>query len=185
MSHNHEQQQEMIALVRQSIEQGLTTRHPGTTDLQQLPDYLQQPGACFVTLEIDHQLRGCIGSLEARRPLAEDLLENGYAAAFRDPRFPPLSQQEYPQVSIKLSLLTPAEPMQFDSEADLIRQLLPGTDGLILSEGFRRGTFLPSVWEQLPDPHDFLSHLKRKAGLPTDYWSDTIQVERYRTEQFS
>ena len=185
MSHTPQQQQSMLQLARQSIEHGLAHGSPATIELQQCDPFLQQPGACFVTLEINQQLRGCIGSLEARRPLAQDLLENGYAAAFRDPRFPSLAQQEYPSTTIKLSLLPPAEPMQFNSEAELIRQLLPGMDGLILQEGHRRGTFLPSVWEQLPDPQLFLNQLKQKAGLPADYWSDTLTIERYHTEQFS
>ncbi|MBT3196278.1 MAG: AmmeMemoRadiSam system protein A [Gammaproteobacteria bacterium] len=178
-------QQQMVQLVRHSIEQGLQQGRPATMPLNQLPMALQQPGACFVTLELHNQLRGCIGSLEAHRPLAEDLLSNGYAAAFRDPRFPPLTRSEYQQIAIKISLLSTPEPMQFKSEAELIRQLLPGVDGLILQEGAQRGTFLPSVWEQLPDPHDFLNRLKQKAGLAPTHWSDQIRIERYRTEQFS
>jgi AmmeMemoRadiSam system protein A len=185
MSHNRDEQREMVALARDSIMQGLSSGHPLSIDLQQQPAYLQQNGACFVTLEIDKRLRGCIGSLQAYRPLAEDLVQNAFAAAFRDPRFAALGSAEFPQTHIKLSLLSAAEPMQFDSEEDLLRQLLPGVDGLILNEGLQRGTFLPSVWEQLPDPAQFLSHLKQKAGLPANYWSKTIQIERYRTEQFS
>ncbi len=185
MSHSPEQRQEMVALARQSIEQGLISGTPLHIDLQLSSPYLQQPGACFVTLEIDHRLRGCIGSLETHRPLAEDLAENAFAAAFHDPRFPALTGDEFSRISIKLSLLSRPEPMQFHSETDLLRQLLPGMDGLILMEKQHRGTFLPSVWEQLPNPADFLNHLKQKAGLPAHYWSDTIRIERYRTEQFS
>ncbi len=185
MSHNPQQRQHMILLARQSIEHGLKAQRPLSIATEGQPDYLQQPGACFVTLEINDRLRGCIGSLQAHRPLIEDLAENSFAAAFRDPRFSPLSRAEYSQIAVKLSLLTPAEPMEFESEIDLLRQLLPGMDGLILSDGSRRGTFLPSVWEQLPNPPDFLNHLKQKAGLPANYWSDTLRVERYRTEQFS
>lgn len=182
-AHSEAQRQQMLQLVKRSIEHGLERGTPASVP-HPLPPYLQQPGACFVTLEINHQLRGCIGSLEAYRPLAEDLLENGFAAAFRDPRFPPLSAPELAQLSLKISLLTLPQPMQFESEAELIRQLLPGVDGLILREGRQRGTFLPSVWEQLPDPHDFLNQLKRKAGLPPHHWSNQIEIERYRTEQF-
>ncbi len=185
MNHTTEQRTEMLKLVRHSIEQGLESGAALNVDLQMHAPYLQQPGASFVTLEINNQLRGCIGSLEAHRPLGQDLAENGFAAAFRDPRFPPLTQPEYPRAQIKLSLLSRPQPMQFDSEHDLLRQLLPGMDGLILAEGARRGTFLPSVWEQLPNPTDFLNHLKQKAGLPANYWSDSIRIERYRTEQFS
>ncbi|MBT4789717.1 MAG: AmmeMemoRadiSam system protein A, partial [Gammaproteobacteria bacterium] len=146
---------------------------------------LRRPGASFVTLEMSHQLRGCIGSLEAHRPLAEDLIANGYSAAFRDPRFPPLSQEEYAILEIKISLLSAPEPMQFNSESDLVGQLQPGVDGLILQQGTHRGTFLPSVWEQLPDPQNFLDRLKQKAGLPGNHWSEKITMQRYRTEQFS
>ena len=175
----------MLDLVRSSIEHGLHHGSPAMAELKTLPPSLQEPGGCFVTLEINHQLRGCIGSLEAHRPLAEDLVANGYAAAFQDPRFPPLSEGEYPQTTIKISLLTPATPMQFSSEEDLLSQIRPGVDGLILSDRGHRGTFLPSVWEQLPTPQLFLNHLKQKAGLPGNYWSDTIRIERYQTEQIA
>ncbi len=175
----------MLELVRSSIEHGLHHGSPAAVELEGLSSTLQEPGACFVTLETGHQLRGCIGSLEAHRPLAEDLVANGYAAAFQDPRFPPLSESEYPRTTIKISLLTPATPMQFSSEEDLLNQIRPGVDGLILSDRGHRGTFLPSVWEQLPSPRLFLSHLKQKAGLPEGYWSDTIRVERYQTEQIA
>ncbi len=127
-------------------------------------------------------MRGCIGTLEAFRPLAEDIAHNAYAAAFQDPRFPPVDASEVDGLDIHLSLLTPAEPMSFQSEQDLLVQLRPGVDGLILAEGGRRGTFLPSVWEQLPEPAQFLEHLKLKAGLPKTYWSDSIRVFRYETE---
>ncbi len=183
MSHSEAQRQQMLTLAQDAIAHQLSLA--AAPELSQLPDYLQHPGASFVTLEINRQLRGCIGSIEAYRPLGRDLTENAVAAAFRDPRFPPLSVQEYPSISLKLSILTSPESMEFESEADLLRQLLPGMDGLILSEGARRGTFLPSVWEQLPNPANFLNHLKQKAGLPAGYWSDSVQVERYRTEQFS
>ena len=120
--------------------------------------------------------------LETTRPLAEDIAENAFLAAFRDPRFPPLADDELGELEIHLSILTPAEPVSFTSEKDLITRLQPGIDGLILEEGHRRGTFLPSVWEQLPEPEQFLRHLKQKAGLPPDHWSDSIRIFRYRTE---
>jgi AmmeMemoRadiSam system protein A len=138
----------------------------------------------FVTLHLDGQLRGCIGSLEAHRPLAEDVAANAFAAAFRDPRFPPVSRAEAARLALEISVLSPAEPMHFRSEADLLAQLRPGIDGLILSDLGRRGTFLPSVWSQLPAARDFLVHLKHKAGLPADHWSATLSVERYTTESF-
>jgi AmmeMemoRadiSam system protein A len=110
--------------------------------------------------------------------------QNAYAAAFSDPRFPPLREGEFEELDIHISILSPAEAMHFTSEADLLQQLRPGEDGLVMEEGFRRGTFLPSVWEQLPTPELFLRHLKQKAGLPADYWSSTLEVSRYTTHSF-
>lgn len=138
--------------------------------------------ATFVTLEIGGQLRGCIGMLEAHRPLANDVAENAFSAAFRDPRFPPLSDVEFDDLEISISVLSPPEEMSFSSEKDLLDQIRPGIDGLILEEGFRKGTFLPSVWEQLSEKEAFLEHLKQKAGLPPGYWSDTLRVFRYTAE---
>jgi len=138
--------------------------------------------ATFVTLQKQGELRGCIGRLEAARPLAEDIAGNAYSAAFEDPRFQPLHESELDGLEIHLSLLTPSEPLAFTSEQDLLDQLRPGEDGLILAEGSRRGTFLPSVWEQLTTPRQFLEHLKLKAGLPASYWSNSIKAWRYRAE---
>ncbi|HEX22747.1 MAG TPA: AmmeMemoRadiSam system protein A [Chromatiales bacterium] len=171
-------------VARASIEHGIETGRPLTVDIARYPHPLREPRATFVTLNEHGQLRGCIGSLEAVRPLVEDVAHNAYAAAFSDPRFPPLQASELADLDVHISVLSPATPMQFHSEEDLIRQLRPGVDGLILEDGYHRGTFLPAVWESLPDPHDFLQHLKLKAGLPADYWSDTIRVSRYTTESF-
>jgi AmmeMemoRadiSam system protein A len=146
---------------------------------------LTERRATFVTLQKHQQLRGCIGMLEAVRPLVEDIVENAFAAAFKDRRFLPLEVDEWDELDIHLSLLTPAEPIIFHSEQDLLNQLQPRIDGLILEAGYHRGTFLPSVWEQLPEPAAFLRHLKQKAGLASDYWSDNIKVYRYQTEIIS
>jgi len=180
LSEDHKQR--LLRLAHESIRHGLKTGKPVPVELAKLPDELKTVRATFVTLEKQGELRGCIGSLEAYRPLAQDIAENAYAAAFQDPRFPPVREDELHKLEIHLSLLTPPEPMQFHSEQDLIAQLRPGVDGLILTEGGRRGTFLPSVWEQLPNPVQFLEHLKAKARLPTGYWSDSLQVFRYETE---
>ncbi len=145
---------------------------------------LRESGACFVTLKREGELRGCIGSLSAERSLVEDVAENAYAAAFSDPRFYPLQSAELRRLEMSISIIGKAEPMHFSSEHDLIAQLRPDIDGLILEEGYRRGTFLPSVWEQLPDPVDFVRHLKLKAGLPVNYWSETIRISRYTTHSF-
>lgn len=135
--------------------------------------------ATFVTLHLNHQLRGCIGTLEARRPLVTDVACNAAAAAFEDPRFPPVSLTEMLHLEIHLSILGPSEPMPFESEEDLVRQLRPRIDGLILQDGLRRGTFLPAVWETLPEPRRFLQHLKLKAGLSETHWSKTLRIWRY------
>ena len=182
MSLNKINQQRLIAIAKRSIENGLTTGRPLSIELADFPEELTEHRASFVTLQKNHELRGCIGMLEAVRPLVQDIAENAFSAAFRDPRFPPLSKAEFKDIEIHLSLLTAPERILFKSEQDLINQIQPALDGLILEENYHRGTFLPSVWEQLPDPKTFVQHLKQKAGLPTDYWSDSIKVYRYLTE---
>lgn len=147
------------------------------------PEPLRAARASFVTLHVDARLRGCIGTLEARRALVEDVAHNARAAAFEDPRFPPLARVEFERLEIHISILSPAEPLHFGSEDELLRQLRPRVDGLILEESFRRGTFLPSVWEQLPEPREFVRQLKRKAGLPTDHWSHSLRAWRYTVEE--
>jgi len=145
---------------------------------------LNQPGATFVTLTQNGQLRGCIGTLQAHRALDHDVRANAVAAAFSDPRFPPLTLAELPRTRVEVSLLTAPQPMKFSDEADAIRQLRPHVDGVILIAGQRRGTFLPQVWEQLPDPRQFLAHLKQKAGLPADYWSSEVELQRYEVQKW-
>jgi AmmeMemoRadiSam system protein A len=172
----------LLEVARQSIQYGLQHARPLPVEPGDYPEELQTQGASFVTLSLDQQLRGCIGSLEARRPLVVDVADNAFAAAFRDPRFPPLSEAEFPDLDYHISILNPPEPMQFSNEADLLAQIRPGVDGLVLEDRGHRGTFLPSVWESLPQPGEFLRHLKRKAGLPLDYWSDTLKVSRYTVE---
>jgi len=145
---------------------------------------LTAPGATFVTLTQQGHLRGCIGSLEAWRPLAEDVRENARAAAFRDPRFPPLAADELAQTRVEVSLLSPAAPLRFSSEADALARLQPGIDGVILECAGRRATFLPQVWEQLPEPRTFIAHLKQKAGLPADFWDPQMQLAIYHVEKW-
>lgn len=169
----------LIDLARRSIRHGLDHGEPLVVDPTTLPEPLRHNGACFVTLTIDGTLRGCIGSPQAWRPLAQDVTENAWRTAFHDPRFPPLTEAEWPRVAVSLSVLTPPEPFPVRDEADLIARLRPGVDGLILGDGGARGLFLPAVWETLPDPRDFVAHLKHKAGLPAGYWSDTRTVERF------
>lgn len=146
---------------------------------------LQEHHASFVTLMRHHELRGCIGSLEAQRPLLQDVAHNARAAAFHDPRFKPLAPAELDAVNIEISVLSRAQPLPVRDRAELLRRLEPGRHGLILQEGSRRATFLPAVWESLPDAEDFLEQLLHKAGLRRDHWSETLQFFIYATESFS
>ena len=171
----------LLSLARESIIHGLEHHQPLPIKPAEYPKVLQQAGASFVTLEKQNRLRGCIGTLEAYRPLVVDIAENAFAAAFRDPRFTPLQTDELSGLQIHISLLTPPEPFPIKDEAELLRQLRPAVDGLILQDGHHRATFLPSVWESLPTPQQFVAQLKLKAGLPVDYWSDTLRFERYQT----
>lgn len=179
-----QQRATLMAVARRSIEHGLAHGQPLVVTPSEYHRDLKVVRASFVTLQIQGRLRGCIGHLEAVQPVVVDVAENAFAAAFRDPRFPPLGRDEWADVDIHLSLLTRPEPMRFDDESDLIAQIRPGEDGLILQDGPNRGTFLPSVWESLPDPVQFLTHLKHKAGLAANHWSDRVEVYRYHTESF-
>ncbi len=172
----------LLRLARQSIQHGLERGGPLPVDPSGFPPELTVIRATFVTLEKEGALRGCIGSLTAVRPLVEDIAHNAYSAAFKDPRFPPVEPQEVDTLEIHLSILSPPEPMQVASEEDLIARLRAGTDGLIIEDDGRRATFLPSVWRSLPEPKLFLRHLKQKAGLAPDYWSERLKAYRYTTE---
>ncbi len=172
----------LLEVARQSVQHGLQYRKPLPVAVADYPDELQVQRASFVTLSLHQQLRGCVGSLEARRPLVVDVAENAFSAAFRDPRFPPLTEPEFPELDYHISVLTPPEPIQFTDEADLLAQIRPNVDGLILEDQGRRGTFLPVVWEGLPEPAAFLQQLKIKIGFPASYWSDSLKVSRYTVE---
>jgi len=147
-------------------------------------DWLDAPGATFVTLTQDGDLRGCIGSLEAYRPLGTDVQQNALAAAFRDPRFPPLRKDEFAETRVEVSLLSPQQPITFTDEADALAQLRPNVDGVVFEYELHRSTFLPQVWEQLTQPRQFMAHLKRKAGLPEDFWSPQVRLFRYTVEKW-
>lgn len=179
---NEKSRRSLLDLAYRSIESGLKTGHPLNINLRDYSHELSQQRATFVTLEKNQQLRGCIGMLEAVLPLAEDISENAFSAAFKDPRFPPLEKNELGEIEIHLSILSQSERVNFASEDDLILQLRPFTDGLILESGSRKGTFLPSVWNSIPEADQFLQHLKQKAGLSKNYWSDQIKIYRYTTE---
>jgi hypothetical protein len=146
--------------------------------------WMDEPGASFVTLTRHGDLRGCIGSLEAHRSLGQDVRENALGAAFRDPRFMPLSRAEFDDVRVEVSVLSPHEPLVVGSEKDALDALRPGIDGVVFEYGNSRSTFLPQVWEQLPDPAAFLAHLKRKAGLPLDFWTEGVRLSRYTVSKW-
>jgi AmmeMemoRadiSam system protein A len=141
-------------------------------------------GASFVTLKKHGELRGCIGSVRAQRPLAEDVAQNAVAAAMRDPRFPPLAADELDAVEIEVSLLSEPEFLDFADEEGLLAQLRPGIDGLILFAGCRSATFLPQVWEQLPEPQHFLAALKQKAGLAPKRPAAGLMAARYQVRKW-
>jgi AmmeMemoRadiSam system protein A len=149
-----------------------------------IDDALRRPGATFVTLFCRDELRGCIGTLKAMRPLGIDVRENALAAAFRDPRFPGLTAPEYEAISIEISLLSSPERFPVDSEEELHSGLRPGIDGVMLELDDRRATFLPQVWEALPDPRAFVDALKAKAGLPADFWSPRLNVSLYQVTKW-
>lgn len=174
--------QSLLTVARHAIKYGLAYKKVPLIQLDKYSEALQTPGASFVTLKESNVLRGCIGTLEAHQPLIQDVAEHAFSAAFKDPRFAPINHIEEPVIHISISVVSPSETMSFESEYDLLSQIEVGKDGLILEYKNKKGTYLPSVWEQLPDKQDFLNHLKQKAGLAVDFWSDDIKVSRYFTQ---
>lgn len=175
----------LLDLARDSVRHRL---HCGTNydvEVTQYPPSLQHKQSSFVTLQLDGRLRGCIGSLSALRALVEDVASNAAAAAFEDPRFAPLSAGEFEQLEFHISVLSSPRPLPFHSRSELARALRPGIDGVVLEENGQRATFLPAVWEQLPDPELFLAHLRTKAGLDSLGWSEHTRVSLYTVEDFS
>jgi AmmeMemoRadiSam system protein A len=178
----------LLELAREAITRATHRQESPPVDLDAVSGEVRRDGASFVTLTKHGELRGCIGSLEPRRPLALDVRENAVAAAFNDPRFPPLRPSELDDLCVEVSVLSPPEPLSYDGPADLIAQLHPGVDGVVVERGWNRATFLPQVWEKLPDPHQFLQHLCLKAYLPADAYRHpgldvyTYQVEKFREE---
>lgn len=170
----------LLAIARAELSRAFGVRHEVDQDFS----WLQEHGASFVTLTRHGELRGCIGTLEAHRPLLQDVRANALAAAFHDPRFPPLEPSDLPHTSVEVSLLSPPHAMAFRHEKDALSQLRPGVDGLVLQFGHFRSTFLPQVWEQLPNPRHFMAHLKQKAGLPADFWSPEFRLARYTVEKW-
>ena len=167
-----------------SIRHGFAYGKKCTLDLDALPPALRRRRAAFVTLESNRRLRGCIGSLRATRPLAADVAHNAHDAAFDDPRFPALGEDEIATLHVRISVLSPHESIRADSEADLASRLRPGIDGLVIEAGERRATFLPSVWKSIPEPARFVRELTAKAGWPAGRWPDAARAWRYTTEEF-
>jgi len=185
MSLSPENREYLLKLARDVIASHLRGEQPPSVDRDALPERLAREGASFVTLTKRGELRGCIGSLEARRPLALDVRENATGAAFQDPRFPPVELSELRDLHIEISVLSPPQPLAYEDADDLTAKLRPGVDGVVIERGWNRATFLPQVWEKLPDPYQFLEHLCRKAYLPTDsYNRPGLDVYTYQVEKF-
>jgi AmmeMemoRadiSam system protein A len=174
----------LISIARHALEVAIPNSPARQVDLDSLPREYAEPRACFVTLRLAGELRGCIGNVEARRPLAIEVAEHARSAGFRDPRFPPLDGSEFSQIRIEVSVLSRLESFSVSSRSDLLRQLRPGVDGLVIEEGHARGVFLPSVWDQLPNANTFVSHLMQKAGLAEDHWSERISFSRFTSESY-
>lgn len=179
---NADERATLIEVARTSISHGLVNGRALAVDPSAFGGGLIEPRASFVTLKITGQLRGCIGRLEPDGPLICGVARNAHAAAFNDPRFDPLTELESRDLSVHISVLSVPMPMSFADEADLLGQLRPGVDGLVLEAGRCRGTFLPAVWETLSEPEVFLSQLKVKAGLHPDAWPEDLRVMRYTSE---
>jgi hypothetical protein len=183
--YSEEERSLLLEVARCSIQHGLEEGSALPIDLEDYSEHLGEERASFVTLNRLGLLRGCIGTLEAYQPLVRDVSEHAWAAAFRDPRFPSLQRNEFDDLEIHISVLSQPEPMSFSDEEDLLEQIRPNIDGLIMEDSGRKGTFLPSVWEQLPERSEFLAHLKQKAGLPVSHWSKSLKMWRYTTESFA
>ena len=180
-----EEQRTLLRMAREAIEHRVEGKKLPPIDATSMTTNLQEQGASFVTLTIGGQLRGCIGALEAYQPLADDVCEHAAAAAFEDPRFPPLGKDELSRIQIEVSRLTRPVQLEYKDADDLLSKLRPYIDGVILKDGFRRATFLPQVWEKIPDPSDFLDNLCYKMGAAHQQWRNKhLDVFTYQVEEF-
>jgi AmmeMemoRadiSam system protein A len=170
----------LLAIARESIERGADAPPAVAWDAA----WLREPGASFVTLRLDCELRGCIGTIDAHRPLGQDVAWNARAAAYRDPRFPPVDAAERLRLHVEVSVLTPREPLGAATEPQALAMMRPGIDGIALEYGSVSATFLPQVWESLPEPDAFLDALRRKAGLPVGFWHRDLRLSRYTVEKY-
>lgn len=176
----------LLSLARQSIKNYLNNLPLPELNLRDLSPNLREQGASFVTLTYKGYLRGCVGALEAYQSLAEDVREHAIAAAFQDYRFPPLQSQEIHDIKIEISYLTQPSPLIYDNPNELLEIIRPNIDGVVIRDGMRRATFLPQVWEKLPDPSEFLDQLCLKMGVPADFWRrKKLKVLTYQVEEFN
>ncbi|WP_426414872.1 AmmeMemoRadiSam system protein A [Aestuariirhabdus sp. LZHN29] len=180
-----DEQHRLLLLARQAIAErwldGGDCKDKPSTE----PALLQRPAAAFVTLTQNGRLRGCMGTMDAQRALAQEVIEDARSAAFRDLRFPPLTEAELDTIRIEISILSPMQPIAAANREQLLKALRPGVDGVLIESGNQHATFLPQVWEQLPDGDDFLDHLLRKAGLDTQRWADDMTAYCYQVQHFS
>lgn len=181
-----EEQQTLLRLARDAITRCVKGEKLVPLDVSSLATALREEGASFVTLTAHGELRGCIGALEPYQPLAEDVREHAVSAALKDPRFPPVRERELGGIRIEVSRLTRPRPVKYKGADDLLSKLKPHVDGILLRDGYgRRATFLPQVWEKIPDPAEFLNHLCQKMGLREDSWrSNHLEVFTYQVEEF-
>lgn len=180
----HGEREHLLLLAVRSIRHGLRSGEALAVDVHTAPPRLRRPQACFVTLHDADDLRGCVGTLEARRALAQQVADSAYAAAFRDSRLSPVDAAEMSHLTVDISVLSALNDLQVVTEDDLLCQLRPGIDGVVVSEGAHHATFLPKVWEAFDLPSDFVEQLRRKAGLPPHYWSPALRWQRYTVESF-
>lgn len=182
---NKAEQEILLKIAREALEKSVQGKPLPHVKLDALPPSLQQDGASFVTLSKSGRLRGCIGALQAYQPLAIDVQEHAVAAALQDFRFPNVKPAELNQIEIEISVLSPRYPLRYEDPQDLVNQIRPNIDGVVLQDGLRKATFLPQVWEKLPDPELFLSHLCVKMGAPGDLWRNKpLQVYTYQVQEF-
>lgn len=180
-----QEQHILLEIARQALETKIRGQSLPNVDLETLPPSLREPGASFVTLKKKGKLRGCIGTLEASQPLAHDVQARAVAAALHDYRFPNLTPGELSEIKVEVSRLTPPQPLEYETPEELLQKLRPGVDGVVIEDGIRRATFLPQVWEQLPEPEQFLSRLCHKMGASMDAWREKgLSVSVYRVEKF-
>ena len=183
---NKEDQEILLKIARQSIEHAVRGEKKLAVKVEDYSALLQQNGASFVTLTVNHRLRGCIGTLQTYQALVLDVREHAILAALQDPRFPPVSESELAAIRIEISRLTEPQPLPYQTPQGLLQGLHPGTDGVVLRLGHRSATYLPQVWDQIPDPEDFLSELCLKMGAPADTWKkQKMEVSTYQVEEFS